>query len=561
MKTTTPKVDLEQSLARDKRRSGLLGVEAGRLGFLMAILFINIMIQVRQPEFTSPDILFPLYTILFFSFTVNAIYLWFIEFSLSYWYLTALLFALDAFFITALIFYTGVVQSIFIFLYLVNIIFCGLLYQKRGALLLALLTSTLFSLLLILRPEIKGEVLFYAIGLNNLGFFSVAFLSGYLSEQLNFIGIELSARKKDLKELQDLNATIVENVTSGLMTIDLHGQILQYNRAAEVIIDRSYKLVGFNVNDVLPGFMDKISWVHKNEESTSVMDRFEFTHTNSRDEKLILGFSVSIIQRDSISTGYILIFQDLTQLKRLEKAVRRSEKLAAVGQLAAGIAHEIRNPLAGISGSLQLLRGTAHSEGSEEYRLMSIALREIDRLNLLITDFLDFVRPDAPADDPVDVDDVIREVTELVQLNKNFRPGVKLVKNLAAGRLVLGRKDKLKQVFYNLIINGYQALDKVESPVLEISSSFKNGSVVVVIKDNGAGMNENTMKRLFEPFHTTKPQGTGLGLATVHKILENHDARIFVESELGKGTEFAVEFSRLSEARDNERRKAKRGNG
>jgi two-component system, NtrC family, sensor histidine kinase PilS len=560
--------DQEIKMAFEKRKSGLLGIEAGRLGFLSAILIINLLIQIRQPEFTSTDLLFPLYSILFFSFFINAVYLWYIDYSVRHWSFTALLFAADAIFITALIYYTGVVQSIFIFLYLVNIIFCGLLFHKRGAFLLALLTSTLFSLLLILRPEIKGEVLFFAVGLNNLGFFSVAFLSGYLSEQLNFIGIELTARKKDLRALQNLNEMIVQNVTSGLMTIDLHGQILQYNRAAEQIVDRAFKLTGFNVNSVFPGFLEKIAAdLGGHHKQVNAMDRFEYTHTNSRDEKVILGFSVSLLKHDLADTGYILIFQDLTQIKRLEKAMRRSEKLAAVGQLAAGIAHEIRNPLAGISGSLQLLRSNQHSEGSEDHRLMSIALREIDRLNKLITEFLDFVRPDASADDPLSIDDVIREVLEMVQLNKNIRAGVVINQSLKSERKILGHRDKLKQVFYNFIINAFQALDKAESPVITVSSKLRDGLVIVSIKDNGSGMNENTMRRLFEPFHTTKPQGTGLGLATVHKILENHDARVFVESELNKGTEFTVEFSRLVGASqatldDNKsQRFSKRGNG
>ncbi|HEX4923452.1 MAG TPA: hypothetical protein VFV50_05180, partial [Bdellovibrionales bacterium] len=248
--------DNEMAQAFEKRRQRLFGIEAGRLGFLVAILIINLLLQVRQPEFVSLDILVPLYSLLLGSFFINALYVWFSARTFSNWVFTAALFSLDAVFITALIYFTGVVQSIFIFLYLVNIIFCGMIYQKRGAFLLALLTSTLFSLLLILRPEIKGEVLFFAVGLNNLGFFSVAFLSGYLSEQLSFMGTELTARRRDIKELQDLNELIVQNVTSGLMTVDLHGQILQYNRAAEQIIDRPYRLVGFNVNEIFPGFFE-----------------------------------------------------------------------------------------------------------------------------------------------------------------------------------------------------------------------------------------------------------------------------------------------------------------
>jgi two-component system sensor histidine kinase PilS (NtrC family) len=141
----------------------------------------------------------------------------------------------------------------------------------------------------------------------------------------------------------------------------------------------------------------------------------------------------------------------------------------------------------------------------------------------------------------------------MIQLNKTYNSNVQLLRKLNSSRRVLGHKDKLKQVFYNLIINSYQAFEGQTNPVIEVSTVFEQGRVIARVRDNGCGMSEATMKRLFEPFHTTKKHGTGLGLATVHKIIETHEARIFVESEKNKGTEFTIEFQRLAEPTPGER--------
>jgi two-component system sensor histidine kinase PilS (NtrC family) len=527
----------------EKQRQRLLFVEAGRVLFWSFVLLATFAFQMRQPTFLSPEILEPLYWTLFLVFTINALYVTLFDKFERAWVPTAALFVADAIAITALIWYTGVVQSIFIFLYLVNIIFCGVIFHRKGAMVLALFTSSLFSVLLIFKPEFNGEVMIFSVILNNLGFFTVAMLSGYLSEQLRFMGTELIARRRDLQQLRDLNKLIVDNVTSGLITTDPDGTILVMNRSAESILGFP-SIVGQNIFEHLPELK---KWTHL-APSNSRVDRFEMSYLNTRDERILLGFSLSPLRSESGVSGFILIFQDLTQIKRLERNMHMTEKMAAVGQLAAGIAHEIRNPLTGISGSLQLLRATTHGEGSEEHRLMTIALKEIDRLNRLITDFLDFVRPAQPVHDSVNLDQLLSEVLDMVMLNSQSKTEAKHVefkRALNSGRNVLGSRDQLKQVFYNLLINAGHAVEKVEHPEISISTGFESGHVVAKVKDNGAGMSPKTIKRIFEPFYTTKAKGTGLGLATVHKIIENHEAKIFVESEEGRGTEFVVEFTQL----------------
>jgi len=213
-----------------------------------------------------------------------------------------------------------------------------------------------------------------------------------------------------------------------------------------------------------------------------------------------------------------------------------------VGQLAAGIAHEIRNPLASISGSIQLMTGDTPIDQSEQKKLMNIVSREIDRLNGLITEFLDYVRPEQKIGTPMDLNAVIREVADMMKFNKKLRQDIEQKLELSAQSMILGNRDKLKQALLNFIVNAYQAMDKSISPSLEVSTKDEGDKVVLIIRDNGCGIKKENINRIFEPFHTTKPQGSGLGLAITHKILEAHSARVFVESEIGVGTRFLIEF-------------------
>ena len=517
-------------------RNQMMIIEAVRLGFLSMILLVTITIQSVQPEFVNAEVLLPVFLLLSASFAVNAVYLIFFERALKAWSATALLFVFESLFVSCLIFYTGNTQSIFLFLYLVNIILCGFVFQKRGALLLAFWTSILFSVLMILGPELRGQNLYYSMGLNNLAFFAVATLSGLLSEQLNFMGVTLRKQGRDLRALRDLNTLIIENVTTGLMTVDAGGRIVTVNRAAVDILEIGQKeLENKMLDEVLPGLFAKAT-------DAEGSRRFDHHYENSRGDKLVLEFIVSPLPDGSAVAGYILTFQDLTKIRRMEFQMRQSEKMAAVGQLAAGIAHEIRNPLASISGSIQLLGASFSGRMEEEQRLMTIILKEIDRLNNLITEFLDFVRPDAMRDDPIDIDGLVKEVCEIVALNKNLRQDVKQKLSLSAGRMIAGHRDKLKQALLNIVINAYQAMNDSVDPVLEVSTQATDMKVLVRIKDTGCGMDEIGLRKLFEPFHTTKPKGTGLGLAVTHKIVENHGGRIFVDSKKGVGTEFTLEF-------------------
>lgn len=521
----------------DRYRDKVLLITGIRVIFFFAILAISVVYQLRLNTFFNTESLFPLYTLLITAFFLNSVYLMFFEKSQKIWQPTAFLFGFDTVFITVLILITGVQQSIFLFLYLVNVILCGFIFQRKGSFLLALFTSACFSILLILSPEIQGQNLYYSVGLNNLAFFAVAGLSGYLSEELNFVGTELNLRKSDIKALKDINKIIVENISSGLITVSSDFHVTLSNKSAHKILGIPY-LIGEDIERCFPGIKAQLT---KNDEK-----RMERRHVLPNGERLILGLSISpLLTENHEVTGYIIIFQDLTEIVRLENAMRRQEKLAAVGKLAAGIAHEIRNPLASISGSIELLKSLLTLTTPEQNKLMDIMLREITRLNSLITEFLEFVRPEDRKLDLCNVDGILGEVLDMVKVNKALPQNVVQERHLSSGSYVAGDKNKLKQVFLNLVINAYQAMSEAPRPVLRVESLTQDSNLFVKIADTGHGMSEQTMRRLFEPFFTTKAKGTGLGLATAHKILETHDAKIFVESHVGQGTEFTIQFHQV----------------
>lgn len=519
----------------------LLLVHGLRSGLMVAVFVLALVFQLLQGEFLSPSIWLPVYGVLVVLFTLNSLYFLFASWCEERAWVHGGLFALDTVAITLMVHYTGASQSIFFFLYLVDIILAGLIFQRRGAFTQALWTSFLFGILLLLGPQANRENLYFLATLNNLAFFSVAYLSGNLSEQINFMGVELRRTVRTLERLQDLNKMIVENVGTGLMTVDLSGEILTANPAAGKILD-GLTLTGRNINMVLPGIQLGGNVVQLRSAGTDVT-QVDLDFYNRRREKQLIEVVISPLADDlRRPQGFVLLFQDRTEVRRLESQVRQKEKLAAVGQLAAGIAHEIRNPLASLSGSVQLMISQPEKYGPEDLKLMRIITREIERLDGLITEFLEYVRPEPKPDQTVDINKVLREVMEIVRFNPKLPTNVQQRIELKAASMIQGRSDKLKQAFLNIVINAYQAMDKIDNPELFIEAVDVQDRVVVRIRDNGAGMDQATQTRLFEPFFTTKPKGTGLGLAVTHKIFENHEARVQVASQPGEGTTFTIDF-------------------
>ncbi|NIP29657.1 MAG: GHKL domain-containing protein [Candidatus Dadabacteria bacterium] len=261
-------------------------------------------------------------------------------------------------------------------------------------------------------------------------------------------------------------------------------------------------------------------------------------YTSPNDEKLILGFSASILRdNEGKKQGYTIVFQDLTEIRSLEERVRISEKLAVLGQLAAGLAHEVRNPLSAISGTIELLNGNKILKESEQ-RLISVANREIEKLNLLIEDFLLLSAPlDTFKSKQVDIgfiiDDTIKTFTSTVKRNN-----LEIESEIEKGTIVIGDSFKLKQVFWNLLHNSMDAMPK--GGKIDLKSSFQNGNVKIIFADNGHGIDTENLSMVFQPFYTTKEVGTGLGLAIVQKVIEGYNGKVSVASTKGEGTTFVI---------------------
>ncbi len=529
-----------QSLARrfdfSKTESQSFTVHTIRFGFLVLVLIFTLSFQFFESRIDANQVFYPLYSLIGFSLALQIGFFLFFRSLHQSSLATGFLFFFEALYITGLIYFIGVQQSLLIFLYLVNLILCGIVFQRKGALSLALWTSVLFSFIVSLDTSLSGNTAYLAVGVNNLAFFTVAYLAGYLSEQLNVMGAELKERVQDVVTLKNLNELILANMSSGLITVDQRMRVLQANPAAHSILGLP---PGEAFDQAFSSYFPQIDL------TGSELDKDFDIKFDRQGEPRIISLRVNQL-KDQVGDpqGYIISFQDQTLMRTLEKRLRQSEKMAAIGQLAAGIAHEIRNPLAGISGSIELLKG-GDSDAAQEEKLMNIVSREIDRLNNLITEFLDFAKPEAPMEDLVDLGHLINDTLQFLRNDPGTVPfGVQI--DIEPDLKILGNKDKLKQAILNIVVNAIQAMEKGTDPQLRINVKKNGNWISLSIKDNGIGMSDALKDRIFEPFHTTKHKGTGLGLAITHSIVEAHKGDIVVNSEVGIGTEFLMNFKALN---------------
>jgi two-component system, NtrC family, sensor histidine kinase PilS len=408
----------------------------------------------------------------------------------------------------------------------------------------ALLFQARFAMILILACTLYiGEALSWGLTVvwNWTALFIVGALGIYLVRALRSSGQALAQSENARRRLETLQKAILANIPSGLISVDTEGRIIQMNRVAEDILGHHEShIVMADIQKILP------SLELESEASLSGFTRsrplVDYIHPDGR--RLKVGYTTTpLADADSgKNLGRLIVFQDLTGVIQLEEDLRKSERLAAVGKLAAGIAHEIRNPLAGITGSAQLLIG-ATELGEEDRKLLSIIKKESGRLDFLISDFLDYVRPPKVELDRVDLPVVVKDSVEAIQnhpLMANGRVTVKYWQDGSGPIVVNGDANKVKQVLINLFINAAQA------SATEIELSF-NAEGTLRVMDNGLGVEKKAMGRLFEPFFTTKEKGTGLGLAISYRLLEAMGAGIKVVSPIHDnsekpGTMFIIDF-------------------
>lgn len=460
----------------------------------------------------------------------------------------------DIGFVTFLLVLTGGVNSPYSFLFMLCIISASILLSRREALYTASLCVILYGAVIDLHyfgrlepfglpresaMQFETANLFFIVTVNMVAYFLTAFLTGYLAERLKVSEAALQKQAIDLEELERLNTCIVSNINSGLMTITPEGRIRVFNRYAEQLTGVSQaEAYDRFLPEVIPGFAPFMPRI-------SSLAREEFEYRTAGGNTLIFGFkSVAFTDKEGGPLGVIIDFQDLTRQKKMMAELERADRLAAIGELSARMAHEIRNPLAAISGSVQLIAGGKGIEPGDK-RLLDIVIRETERLNSLIKDFLSYARPAPPVKTGIRLWRLVEELRELLAADPRFQ-GVEIRNECPEGMTVFMDGDLFRQVFWNLFVNAAEAMSGPGGITVTASAGPAGGAagngdaVIITVSDTGSGLDQEEMKRLFEPFYTTKQGGTGLGLALVYRIVEAHGGRIRASGEKGKGTVFTI---------------------
>jgi two-component system, NtrC family, sensor histidine kinase PilS len=455
---------------------------------------------------------------------------------------------------SALVHVTGGAQSGYVFLFPLSIIGAALVRYRRGAGMAGAASIVLFVLVSVagwmhwlptpqgqrLQPwDMPAASLVRQLVLNGGAFAAIAFLSSFLGQQLAVSGEKLETQKLRTADLAQLNEDIIRSLTSGLVTVDGEGTILTFNEAAEEILGVPRQgALGRPIAEIVP----EVGSILGDLGERGVLRRGEVSLARGR----ALGVSLApLVDARDRAVGRILNFQDLTELRRMEEQMLRQRRLAMVGQLAAGVAHEIRNPLASISGSIELLKSAPEFD-EENRQLMAIVLREVERLNGLVTDLLDYARPRERVLVALDLADLVKETVRVYAQDRSA-PDVRLDLHVdAAPARVVADPDQVRQVVWNLLRNAAEAMPSGGDLTVRVARSDDEWVELAVI-DTGVGIAVDELEKIFDPFYTTKAQGSGLGLATVHRIVTEHGGTIAVTSEPGKGTEFRV---RLPAGRD-----------
>jgi two-component system sensor histidine kinase PilS (NtrC family) len=459
-------------------------------------------------------------------------------------------------FVSTLVLITGGINSSYAFFYNLAIINASFLLARREAFYTAALCGIIYGSILdfhyfgkLVRiglfplPEsfYGPNQIISAIFTNLLAFFLTALLTGYLAERARRSESALKEKVIDYDELERLNSMIVSSIDSGLVTVNSAGNIRVFNRyATELTGVRPHDAYDRPLSDVIPG-IDMTAEIVKGERRKEVV----FQSGNSG--RKILGIKiVPLKDRDGQHIGAIIDLQDHTMIREMELQLIKADRLAAIGELSARIAHEVRNPLASISGSVQLISQSA-SVPEDDRKLLDIVMRETNRLENLVTEFLQYARPAIPSRSWFPLRVLVEELTTMFTCDEKFVAVT--ITNLIADEIELfADQDQFRQVIWNLLLNAAEAMRAGGVVTLEcnglnnrdINNEEKRYNLEIIISDSGEGISEKSMGVIFEPFFTTKPTGTGLGLALVYRIIEAHGGRVKVENNERGGACFRL---------------------
>jgi len=527
-----------------------------RAGFSTVLLGSAVYAQIAAPGSFPVD---PFFLLIGTTFALTIAYALTLRFVEAKRWLVDVQLGVDAVIVSAFIYLTGGITSYFASLYVLVIVAGAAVQFRSGALLVATLSTLLYGGLVVAQYLASAHLLpegwqfdtsvplparsfaEYTVLLNVVGFFAVALLSGSLANSLRSAGARLEQASTEIADLQALNQHVIDSLPSGLATTDPDRRILTFNRAAELITGVPFAgAVGRPIEEVLQ-FPASVAMMPNGDGKTAERRRHEFRYrTPDGRGDLEIGLTATHLVTPRGRAGFLFTFQDVTHFKKLERDGAIQQRLAAVGEMAAGIAHEIRNPLASMSGSIQILRQELPLS-TEQAQLMDIVLRESERLNTTIRSFLAYARPQRFQIARFDVRRALNDTALLLRNSSELKEGHEILLDVPPNELWYDADEgQIKQIVWNLATNGLRAMPDGGRLRLIGATEPASEGVVLTVEDQGIGIPEAELDNLFQPFHSTFAKGTGLGLAIVHRIVADYNGEIQVSSRPSAGTRVSV---------------------
>ena len=461
-------------------------------------------------------------------------------------------FALDVALISAYVYATGGVTSVFTPLYALPVVAAAGVQYRRGSVRVAALASVCFVAIVVAQysgrgvaPGLDGVVLppvdvaWVTVGINVFAFLAVAFLAGQLAENLRTADVAVEVASGKIADLEAFNRNVIDHLASGLTTMDASGHVMTFNRAAAAIAGWDRDVSGLPASQVLQ-LPESFTATLSSDGDATRTRRVDYTFRRPDGRSIELGVSAAPLPLADGKRGFIFTFQDVTDIKGLERTGQMRQRLAAVGEMAAGIAHEIRNPLASMSGAMQVLRGELPLS-AEQAQLMDIVLRESDRLNGTISSFLAYARPSRVDVSRIDARRPVQDAAALLRTSPETLAHHQIDVAVPDTPVWLDAdENQLRQIVWNLATNGLKAMPR--GGRLELFVAVGNGAVSIGVRDQGTGIPADEVDAIFHPFRGSFGRGTGLGLAIVHRIVTDYNGRIDVESTVGQGTTITARF-------------------
>ncbi len=535
-------------------RRKLLWLIAGRAAAVTLLLGSAILIELSSPGVLPID---PFFLIIGVTYALTVVYSLTLASAERHRWVIDLQLGLDAAIVSAVVYLSGGVASYFTPLYALPIIAASTIQSRRGGIMVGVLSSILYSGLVLgqyygpyLPPGSAGHVLpplrlaWFTVGLNLFGFVAVAGLSGYLAEGLRRADERLADASNQIADLQAFSQHVIDSLTSGLATSDIDGRLLTFNRAAEAITGvPAADAVNRPASAVLQ-LPEEFGDLFGARQDRPPLPRVDFGFVRKDGRHLELGLSTAPLITPRGETGFLFTFQDVTNVRKHEREARAQQRLAAVGEMAAGIAHEIRNPLASMSGSIQILRQELPLT-EDQSQLMDIVLRESDRLNDTIRSFLAYARPQRLAATRVDVRQAITETARLLENNAELSAAHTIAVDVPAEETWYeADESQIRQIVWNLATNAVRAMPAGGELRLSVrptpNGDGRPGGVTIRVEDQGVGMDQDEIDGIFQPFRGGFAGGTGLGLAIVHRIVSDYGGAVLVASKRGVGTQVEV---------------------